>query len=97
MGASCSYNFNVDRVYENIIEVFIRDIPGVPTFKEEMKESFMVYGYSGRKLIAKGAVTSDILKFPSPIVKDNLIVKVEKSKFFQIGWKEGQRPSVEIV
>ena len=43
LSASCSYNFNVDRVLENVIEISVRNIFCVTTFKVEMKKRFVVY------------------------------------------------------
>ena len=68
LGATRSYNFYVDWVFEDTIEISIRNIFGVNAFKVEVKERFVVDVYSGWKLIAKGAIVGDILKFPSPIV-----------------------------
>ena len=74
LGATRSYNFYVDWVFEDTIEISIWNIFGVMAFKVEVKEGFMVNKGCWWKFITKGAVACNILEFATPVVKDSLII-----------------------
>ena len=74
LGASQSYNFNVNWVFEDTIEIFIWNNFCVMAFKVEMKEGFVVNKGCWWKFITKGAIACNILEFASSVEKDSLII-----------------------